>query len=81
MEINDEILNKVEKKTNVKKEDLINIAGRLNDGNMKDPTTLSGIIQDLAKLAGKNVSKEKEDKIIGLILNDKVPTDIDKMYK
>lgn len=81
MEINDEILSKVEKKTNVKKEDLINIAGRLNDGNMKDPTTLSGIIQDLAKLAGKNVSKEKEDKIIGLILNDKVPTDIDKMYK
>lgn len=81
MEINDDILNKVEKKTNVKKEDLINIASRLNDGNMKDPSTLSGIIQDLASLAGKKVSKEKEDKIIGLILNDKVPTDIDKMYK
>lgn len=80
MEINDDILSKVEKKTSVKKEDLINIASRLNDGNMKDPSTLSGIIQDLATLAGKKVSKEKEDKIINLILNDKVPSNIDKMY-
>lgn len=80
MEINDDILMKVEKKTNVKKEDLLNIAGRLNDGNMKDPSTLSGIIQDLATLAGKKVSKEKEDKIINLILNDKVPSNVDKMY-
>lgn len=80
MEINDDILTKVEKKTSVKKEDLINIASRLNDGNMKDPSTLSGIIQDLASLAGKKVSKEKEDKIINLILTDKVPSNIDKMY-
>lgn len=80
MEINDDILAKVEKKTSVKKEDLINIASRLNDGNMKDPSTLSGIIQDLATLAGKKVSKEKEDKIINLILTDKVPSNIDKMY-
>lgn len=80
MEINDDILSKVEKKTSVKKEDLINIASRLNDGNMKDPSTLSGIIQDLASLAGKKVSKEKEDKIINLILTDKVPSNIDKMY-
>lgn len=80
MEINDELFNKVEKKTKVKKEDIINIASRLNNSNMKDKNTLSGIIQDLACLTGKNVSKESEDKIINLILNDKVPDSIDKMF-
>ena len=81
MGITDSFLNKVEKKTNVSKEDLISIAGRLNEGNMKDKDTLSGIIQDLARLAGKDVSKEKEDKIIDLILKDKVPSNVDKFFK
>ena len=34
---------------------------------MKDPKTLSGIIRELSNLTGKEVSKEKEDKIINLI--------------
>ncbi len=47
MEINDEVFNKVEAKTKVSKESIINIASRLNEGNMKDPKTLSGIIREL----------------------------------
>lgn len=81
MEINDELFGKIKKKTNVDKDDLINIASRLNEGNMKDRDTLSGIIQDLAKLTGKDVSQEKENKIIDLIMNDKVPTNVDKLFK
>lgn len=80
MEISDDVFKNVEKKTKVKKEDLISIASRLNDNNMKDPSTLSGIIRDLSKLTGKEVSAEKEEKIINLILNDKVPTNVDKMF-
>lgn len=80
MELNDELFNKVEKKTKVKKESIINIASKLNDGNMKDPQTLSSVIQELASLTGKSVSKEKEDKIIDLILADKVPTNVEKFF-
>ena len=47
---------------------------------MKDPTTLRSIISELSTLTGKTVSKEKEDKIIELILKDKVPSNIEKMY-
>ena len=79
MEINDNVFNKIEKKTNVSKENIINIASKLNEGNMKDPNTLSDIIHELANLTGKNVSKEKEDNIIELIVNDKVPKNIDNM--
>ncbi len=80
MEINDDLFSKVEKKTKVSKEDIISIAGRLNEGNMKDEKTLSGIISDLSRLTGVDVSKEKEEKIINLILNDKVPNNIDKFF-
>lgn len=80
MELSDELFSKVEQKTNVKKESIINIASKLNEGNMKDPKTLSSVIQELASLTGKNVPKEKEDKIIDLILADKVPTNVDKMF-
>ena len=30
-------------------------------------------------MTGKEVSKEKQDKIIEAVINDKVPKDIDKM--
>ncbi|MCH5167217.1 MAG: stage VI sporulation protein F [Erysipelotrichales bacterium] len=80
MELNDSLFSKVEKKTNVSKENIVNIASKLNEGNMKDPKTLSEIIQELSTLTGKKVSKEKEDKIIDLIVNDKVPNNVDKMF-
>ena len=80
MELNDSLFNKIEKKTNVSRENIVNVASKLNEGNMKDPKTLSEIIQELSALAGKKVSKEKEDKIIELIINDKVPNNVDKMF-
>ena len=38
------------------------------------------VIQKLSKMTGKSVSKEQEDKIIGAVINDKVPKNIDKMF-
>ena len=74
----DNFFKKVEKKTNVNKETILSLADKLQKGNMKDETTLKEVINDLAKMTGREVSKEKEQKIIDTILNDKVPKDIDK---
>ena len=74
----DNFLKKVERKTNVNKETILSLADKLQKGNMKDETTLKEVINDLAKMTGREVSKEKERKIIETILNDKVPKDIDK---
>lgn len=80
MNFNDDFFGKVEKKTKVNKETLINLAKRLNEDNMKDETVLSGIIRDLANITGKTVSKETEEKIIKTIQDDKVPTGVEKMF-
>ena len=80
MNLNDDFFGKVKKKTNVDKESIIDLAKRLNENNMKDEKVLKGIIRDLAKLTGKNVSLEKEEKILNAIKNDKVPKNIDKFF-
>ena len=76
----DSLFNKIEKKTNIKKETIINLANKIQKNNMKDESTLREVIQDLSNLTGKEVSKEKEDKIIKAIINDQVPNNIDKMF-
>ena len=80
MELNDDFFGKVKKKTNVDKETLIDLAKRLNDNNMKDENVLRSIIRDLSKITGKNVTLDKENKIIETIKNDKVPKSIDKLF-
>lgn len=80
MDLNDEFFGKVKKKTNVDKDTLVDLAKRLNEDNMKDETVLRSIIRDLSKITGKDVSVEKEQKIIDTIKNDKVPKNVDKFF-
>lgn len=74
----DSFFKKVEKKTNVNKETILSLASKLRDSNMKDENTLRELIQEISNITGKEVSKEKSDKIVNAILKDKVP-DVDKM--
>lgn len=79
MNFSDNFFKKIEKKTNVNKDTILSLANKLQGGNMKDENTIKEVISDLAKMTGREVSKEKEQKIIDAIINDKVPNNIDKM--
>ena len=78
MGFSDSFFKKVEKKTNVNKETIISLANKLQNGNMKDETTLKEVINTLSQMTGRPVSKEQEDKIFNAVMNDKVPQNIDK---
>ncbi len=80
MEFKDDFFQKVEKKTKVNKDTIIDLAKKLQDGNMKNENTLREVINTLSLMTGKKVSKEQEDKIINTIVSDKVPKNIDKMF-
>ena len=71
--MNDNLFNKIEQKTNVNKDTIISLARKLQDGNYKDENTLKAIIHELSFITGREVSEEKEKKIISMIVNDKVP--------
>ena len=77
--ISDEFFKKVEKKTNVGKETILNLANKLQKGNLKDEKTLRDLIKEISDITGKPVPKEKEDKIINAVINDQVPSNIEKM--
>ncbi len=79
MGITDSFLNKVEKKTNVSKQSILDLAERLKGGNLKDEKTIRGVIDELSKLTGKSVSKEQSDKIVQAVVGDKIPNDLESM--
>ncbi len=78
MSFSDNFFKKIEKKTNVNKETILSLANKLQQGNMKDENTLREVIHDISNMTGREVSKEKEQKIINAVLNDKVPSNLDK---
>lgn len=75
----DNFFNKVEKKTNVGKDTILDLAKKLQQNDLKNEGTLREVIQEIGSMTGKSVSKEKEDKIISAVVNDKIPKDLDKM--
>lgn len=75
----DNFFKKIEKKTNVGKDTILGLATKLQQNNLKDEKTLREVIQELGKMTGRVVDKDKEDKIISAVQNDKVPKDIDKL--
>lgn len=78
--MNDSIFKKVEKKTNINKETILDLANKLKSSNFKDENVLSEVIDELTYMTGKEISLEKKEKIINAIKNDKVPTDIENKW-
>ena len=79
MNFSDNFFSRIEKKTNVDKNTILDLAKKLQQNDMKNENTLREVIQELGKMTGKEVSKEKEDKIISAVINDKVPKNKDKL--
>ncbi|MBO5183144.1 MAG: stage VI sporulation protein F [Bacilli bacterium] len=76
----DGFFKRIEKKTNVNKQTILDLATKLQQSDLKNEKTLREVIQELSKMTGKEVTKEKEDKIISAVVNDNVPKDIDKIF-
>ena len=79
MAFSDSFFNRVEKKTNVNKDTILELAKKLQQNDLKNEGTLREVIHTLSEMTGRNVSKEQEDKIINAVVTDKVPKDIDKL--
>lgn len=79
MNFSDNFFKRIENKTNVDKTTILDLAKKLQQNDMKNENTLREVIQELGKMTGKEVPKDKEDKIVSAVINDKVPKDLDKL--
>ena len=78
--IKDNLFQRIENKTNVKKETILSLAKKLQQNNMNNEATIKEIIEELCTITGKNISKEKEEKIITAIKNNQIPKNIEKKF-
>ena len=76
----DGFFKRIEKKTNVNKKTILDLAKKLQENDLKNENTLREVIQELSQMTGREVSKASEEKIINAVMNDNVPKDIDKMF-
>ena len=79
MNFSDNFFRRVERKTNVDKGTILDLAKKLQETDLKNENTLGEIIQTLGNMTGREISKERENKIIKAVVNDEVPKNIDKM--
>lgn len=68
---NNPFFQNIEKKTGVNMQDLLKVAGSVQNANFQDEATVRGLIKQVAAIANKQVSKETEDQIVEAIVNKK----------
>ena len=79
MAFSDNFFKKIENKTNVNKDTILSLAKKLQVGDMKKEDTLREVIHDISKITGREVSKEKEQKIIDTVIaNNGAPKDFNQ---
>ena len=78
--MNDNLFKKVEKKTNINKNTILSLAEKLKSGNFKDESVLNEVITEISTLTGRDISDQKNEKIIKAIKNDKIPNDIENKW-
>ena len=81
MDKQDKLLDKVSQKTNVSKADILSIANDLQTKDLKDEKNIREFVNKISRLTNRQVKPEQMDKIIHIIQNNQVPSDIDKLVK
>ncbi len=81
MDKQDKLLDKVSQKTNVSKADILSLANDLQTKDLKDEQNIREFVNKISRLTNKQVKPEQMDKIIHIIQNNQVPSDIDKLVK
>lgn len=72
-------LDKVVKKTNINKNEILKLANDLQTKNLNDENDIRDFIASVAKVTNKNISPDKMERLVSLIKSNKIPGDINRM--
>ena len=75
------LFDKLEQNSNIDSSDVYKVAESVKNADFSDEKTVRNLVRQLARLANKPISKEKEDKIIESITKNKMPTDMQTLNK
>lgn len=79
MKDKDLLVDRVSKKTNVKKEDIFKLANDLQKKDLNNEKDMRDFIQTVAKVTNQSLDQRKIDKLIKIMQNKGVLNDVEKM--
>ena len=79
MKDKDLLVDRVSKKTNVKKEDIFKFANDLQKKDLNNEKDMRDFIQTVAKVTNQSLDQRKIDKLIKIMQNKDVLNDVEKM--
>ncbi|QDP40470.1 stage VI sporulation protein F [Radiobacillus deserti] len=66
----------IQKNSNINTDQILKAAQSFNQSDLSDEKSVRNLVKQLATMAGKPVSKEKEDKLVEAITSNKIPKDL-----
>ena len=79
MKDKDLLVDRVSKKTNVKKEDMVKLANDLQKKDLNNEKDMRDFIQTVAKVTNQSLDQRKIDKLVKIMQNKDVLNDVEKM--
>ena len=79
MKDKDLLVDRVSKKTNVKKEDIFKLANDLQRKDLNNEKDMRDFIQTVAKVTNQSLDQRKIDKLIKIMQSKDVLNDVEKM--
>ncbi|WAA13087.1 stage VI sporulation protein F [Fervidibacillus halotolerans] len=71
----------IEKKTGVNMNEIFQLASSLQNANFQDEKTVRSVIQKVARIANRSISKDLENKIVQTIIQDGKQLDFNTIAK
>ncbi|MBN8234689.1 stage VI sporulation protein F [Halobacillus kuroshimensis] len=75
------IFDHLKKKANIDAQDVFKVADKVQHADFSDEKTVRGLVRQLSAVAGKNISKQKEDKIVEAVISQNMPLDMNTLGK
>nr|WP_256521689.1 stage VI sporulation protein F [Halobacillus sp. A5] len=71
----------MQNKANINPDDVYKVADSVKNADFSDEKVVRRLVRQLARVANKPVSKQKEDKIVEAIVNQNIPLDMNTLSK
>jgi len=70
---------KIQQGAGISPSEIYKVADSVKNADFSDEKTVRRLVRQLAKMANKPLSKEKEDRLVKSITGNKVPTDLNSL--
>lgn len=75
------LMEKIEQSAHVSMDEIVRIAEAVQYSDFTDETTVRQLVKQLAYIANRPISPEKEEQIVQSILNQNIPTSMDELQR